>query len=115
MKQTLRTFRTPNFDVIAEIRENNDVDTSFDETGETLEKLRSGEWQAFGVEVIVYFRGLEIGSDSIWGNIYAKPEDFMDHRGMNASGHGSYFSDLIRTAIRDARHTLRAMQGVKVR
>ena len=110
-------FETPNFIVIARIYADNDVDTSFDDTGETVEKLNSGEWFAFGtiVEVLHAQSGAVLGQNSLWGSIYATADDFFnEHRGSHGKW-GSYFPDMIRAAIREARvniHRIPQMRSV---
>lgn len=123
-------FETANFVVRATISVDQDVDVSFDETSETRDKLDSGEWQAFGTIVTVSTKaGIELGSDSLWGSIYANPREFFsDYRGadpMNrncsamraARGANSvichYFPDMIREAIGAARKALADMPKVR--
>jgi hypothetical protein len=123
-------FETANFIVRATIQPDNDVDTSFDETGETDAKLSSGEYQSFGTIVRVATRdGIELGCDSLWGSIYANPRDFFaDHRNSDAMNRNSsimraaqgenvaichYFPDMVREAIRDARKTLTNMPKLR--
>ncbi len=86
-----------------------DVDLSWDETGETRANLESGLWQAFQSRVTVTIDGVERGADYIVGSIYERPLDFIDHRGMNAGGYGSYFSDMVRGAIAEARKAMRSL------
>lgn len=73
----MREFRTKNFRVVCSIEPDSDVDTSFDETGETADKIESGEWEAFQTSVTVYCKGAEIGADYLGGSIYADPADFF--------------------------------------
>lgn len=109
----MREFRTKNFRVVATISPDDDVDTSFDETGETADKLQSGEWEAFQTAVTVYYRGAELGADYLGGSIYANPADFFkEHIGLAAKSradgcnYGSYFPDMVREAISEARKAL---------
>lgn len=44
-------------------------------------------------------------------SIYEKPAEFRDHFGMNANGHGSYFSDMVREAVAEARKNLPALKA----
>ncbi len=113
----IRTLKTRNFTVRVDAVEDQDLDLSWDETGETARKLETGDLCAFGVVVRVYFKGHEIGEDSLWGCIYELPRAFMDHLGIkrNHPGCGSYFTDMIRQAIKEARRTLSAMQSVHIR
>jgi len=108
MWQTLWTFETAQFRIEWRVTPDHDVDLSFDETGETAANLESGLWVSFGSEVRVVHKatGIELGSDSLWGSIYERPSEFRDHIGMNARGHGSYFSDMVRQAVSEARANL---------
>lgn len=111
--ETMWTFKTKRFTVKWEITPDDDCDTSFDDTGETADKIASGEWQCFVSRVSVELDGRVIGEDWLSGSIYANPADFRDHIGMNARGHGSYFSDMVREAVREARKTLAATPRVR--
>lgn len=119
--KTLRRFERCNFTVDVKAVEDFDLDLSFDETGEVRKQLESGELCSFGVIVTVYCKGQEVGEDSLWGCIYKRPEDFMDHHGLAAKSrkdgcnYGSYFVDMIRSAIAEARKNLSALNAVRVR
>ncbi len=115
-------FETKNFVIRAAIFPDVDVDTSFDETGETAENIESGLWEAFGTIVTVETKeGVELGSDILCGSIYENPHEFFTaHRDSNpmsrncsamrtVNGQNScichYFPEMIREAIRNARNT----------
>lgn len=114
-------FETAQFIVRAVIVPDDDVDVSFDETSETRDKLESGEWQSFGTVVTVTTKdGLELGADSLWGSIYHNPRDFFrEHIGLAAKSradgcrYGSYFPDMVRQAISEARNTLATMPTLR--
>lgn len=112
--KTMWTFETRNFRIEWTIAPDDYVDLSWDETGETAEKLESGEWTAFESELTVTHKetGFVFGSDYLGGSIYADPADFRDHFGMNGKHHGSYFSDMVRGAIADARETIKKLNWV---
>jgi hypothetical protein len=114
---TMRTFKTKNFTVRCTAEEELDVDLSFDDTGEVREGLGSGKYMVFRAKVAVYFKGEEIGTDYLGNCIYESLDDFMDHRECGkinkeyeakgkATRCGSYFHDMIREAIREARKTI---------
>jgi hypothetical protein len=106
--ETLWTFRTKRFCIEWQIEPDYDGDFSFDETGETAEKVNSGEWQCFVSKMVVYFDGEEIAADYLGGSIYENPADFRDHIGIKAhDGCGSYFSDMVRQACSGARAVLK--------
>lgn len=111
--QTMRTFKTKNFTVRAMIEPDYDLDLSWDDSGETREKLDSGEFEAFQTKVAVYYRGAEIAADYLGGSIYSDPRDFFkEHIGLAAKSrvdgcnYGAYFPDMVRTAISEARKAL---------
>lgn len=105
--------------------EDSDVDLSWDDDGSVRAGLESGRFQHFGVVATVYCRGSEIGSDSLWGCIYESPRDFMDHVGIRhyspkpgviPEGQcGSYFSNMVRIAISEARKSLSTLRSVYLR
>lgn len=76
-----------------------DCDLSFDDTGETREKIESGEWECFTSRMAVFFDGEMIAADYLGGSIYANPDDFRRDSG--------YFHTMVRDAVRDARKTLK--------
>lgn len=123
---TIRKFTTPQFSVIVDAVEDPDCDLSFDDTGEIMEGLENGSLQAFAVRARVYFNGSEIGADYIGGCIYRDIAEFEDHRQCAAETRrlrlagsgavcGSYFHDMVKTAIAEARTNLRNLQNVRVR
>lgn len=123
---TIRKFTTPQFSVIVDAVEDPDVDLSFDDTGEVMEGLENGSLQAFAVRARVYFNGSEIGADYLGGCIYRDIADFQDHRECGKQNReyaaqgkswrcGSYFHDMVKTAIAEARTNLRNLQNVRVR
>lgn len=107
--ETLWTFKTARFTVKWQV----EFDPSYrydgdDDDGSIQAAIDSGEMVAFDSKVSVWLDGCEISADYLGGSVYYahQVETFRDHVGMNARGHGSYFSDMIRTAIKEARATL---------
>lgn len=103
-------FKTKNFSIIASIEPDDDLDLSFDDTGEVKEKLDTGELEAFQTTVRVLYRGEEVGADYLGGSIYAEPADFFkEHLGIAAKSradgvnYGCYFPQMVREAINEAR------------
>lgn len=107
--ETVWSFETARCRVELAFTPDFDLNLSWDETGETRANLESGLWQAFQSRVTVTIDGVERGVDYLGGSIYERPLDFIDHRGMNADGHGSYFSDMVRGAIAQARKEIRTI------
>ena len=46
--ETIWSFRTPRFKVTLDCTWDDDVDLPWDDTGETAEKITSGEWELCG-------------------------------------------------------------------
>ena len=117
MVELIREFKTARFTVRITAEEDFDLDLSFDDTGEVAEKLESGEYTNFCAKAECLLDGNSIASDYLGGCIYANIADFQDHRGMNKKGHGSYFSDMVRTVCREGREhvkTLRALPSMRL-
>jgi hypothetical protein len=111
--ETIRKFKTKNFAVVVDAVEEFDLDLSWDDTGETLKGLHSGKLVAFCARVRVFFKGMEVGSDYLGNCIYTSPGAFMDHVGANGQ-YGSYFTDMVSTAIEEARKNIAQLQAVRV-
>lgn len=77
---TIREWKTENFHVIVDAVEEDDLDLSWDENGETLKGLQNGSLVAFCARARVLFRGLELASDYLGNCVYKSLEDFEDHR-----------------------------------
>lgn len=124
---TIRRFKTPHFLVIVDaLPEDSPVDV--DDEGETAAKVDSGEYVHFIARARVIHRdtGAELASDYLGGCIYARIEDFQDHRQCSAQTRklraegstavcGSYFADMIHEAITEARKAMADLQTVRVR
>jgi len=106
METVMWTFKTRNFTVEWAISPCEYLDLSWDDDGDVRDHLDAGLWEAFDSVVRVYYRGHEIGADYLGQSIYENPADFRDHIGMNDKGHGSYFSDMVRGAVAEARKAL---------
>lgn len=113
----IRQFHTKNFTVAVDAYEDYETDLSFDEDGSVRKDLERGRLVAFFVEASVFYKGNKISSDSLGGCIYKSIEEFQDHRECgkqnrewSAQGKdarcGSYFKDMIHSAIREARQVL---------
>ena len=76
----MREFKTKNFRVVCDAIEEDDLDLSWDDTGETREGLESGRFIAFVARVRVFFHGQTVGTDYLGNCIYKSFDDFMDHR-----------------------------------
>lgn len=122
----IREFRIGNVQVIVDALPEDDLDLSWDDTGEIRENLESGRYVAFVARARAFYDGHELASDYLGGCIYESLEAFQDHRECGAATRklradgsnaicGSYFADMVRSVCQDARKELRKLQGVKVR
>jgi hypothetical protein len=111
---TIRRFKTRNFVVIVDAIEEDQLDLSFDDTGEVRAGLESGKFIAFCARARVYLNGAELASDYLGGCIYESLDAFMDHKDCGRQNReyaskgergrcGSYFHDMIRTVCKEAR------------
>ena len=115
MSKKMWSFKTKNFTVMWEI-EPDTLYTKYmdaDLAAECLEKVRSGEWKCFmsTVRVVENKSKVELATEYLGNSIYGNPADFRDHFGMKQKGHGSYFSDMVRTAVREARKAFPVVQA----
>ena len=100
------SFKTAQFEVFCAAEPEYDPDLSWADE-ETLRKLDNGEYVNICWHVGVIHNGHEIGSDYLGNSVYANPLDFTkEHLGCKHKGYGAYFSDMVRSAIADARKTL---------
>lgn len=121
MAELIWQFKTKNFTVRVTAETENELDISWDETGEVREKLDSGEYVAFCAKASVAFRGAEIGTDYLGNCIYSDVKEFRDHVGLaiksreDGRNYGSYFPDMVKAAISEARDALSDMPSIRVR
>ena len=112
--ENIYTFNTRNFTISVDAMEENYPDFSFDDTGETQEMIERGDWLCFAVRASVSFRGSDISEDYLGNCIHENIRDFRDHLGIKKhANRGSYFSDMIRESIREARKTLSEMPKLR--
>ena len=111
--ENIYKFNTRNFEVRVDAMEENYPDLSFDETGETAEMIERGDWLCFAVRASVSFNGMELAEDYLGNCIYENTRDFRDHFGMRQNSHDSYFSDMIREVISEARKKINSLPKIK--
>lgn len=109
-------FETKNFLITWDIEPDEDVDASFDETGETQRKLDSGEWEAFESIMTCTYKptGAVLAEEALCGSIYADPSEFRDHIGAQGKW-GSYFKDMVLTVCHESRAAMIKMQDTHMR
>lgn len=121
--QTMWQFTIGRFTIRASIADCHDLALNWIDDSETRDKLESGEYEAFDVQVTVSFNGAVIGRNALHGSIYSDPREFFtDHRSadpMNRNcslmraAHGDnvsichYFPDMVSEAIAEARQWMR--------
>jgi hypothetical protein len=109
----IRTWKTARFTVTLDWAWEDSPDLSWDDTGEVIAQLESGELGNYTFRVLVSCDGREIGSDYLGNSIYADPEEFyLEHIGIAAKAReagqnfGVYFTDMMHGAIAEARKAL---------
>jgi len=122
---TIREFKTRNFTVRVTAEEEPEIDLSWDDDGSVQRGLDTGKYICFCAKAAAYYRGNEIATDYLGQCIYESPKAFMDHRGIKhftpvpgvvpEGGCGSYFSDMVRTVIAEARKQLAEFKQVHIR
>lgn len=119
ISDTIYRFKIGRFEVRLNIQPAMDLDLSWDETGETAERIERGELIAFDAQAAVFLNGALIGADYLSGNIYESAQDFISgHRDPDPMNRNCsimraergenvavchYFPGMIREAIREAR------------
>ena len=95
---TIRQFHTENFRVVVEALPEDDLDLSFDDSGDIARKLDNGDLIAFVAHAYVEHKdtGTILGEDYLGGCIYKDFDDFADHRACgrtnrrNLKRHGTF-------------------------
>ncbi len=109
MSYPIWEFNTERFRIVMTAEEEYDLDLSWDDSGEIREKIENGLLEVFCAKCAVYLDGREISADYLGECIYETADDFRDHLGLAAKrradgkSYVSYFSDMVRTAIKEAR------------
>jgi hypothetical protein len=77
-------------------------------------EIRSGKLKCFQSEIRVVCNttGIILGEAYLGSSLYDNPAEFRDHFGMTAGGWGSYFADMVKEAIAQARERFPAHQAV---
>jgi hypothetical protein len=113
--RNLWTFKTPNFAIALDCGTEWAPDFSWCDE-ETVEALNSGALECVIFRVTVSDRrGMVLGADWLGNSIYADVAEFRREHVGAAGRWGSYFPDMVRNAIREARAELRRLQAVPVR
>lgn len=109
-------FQTQNFRIEYNVSPEDDLDLSWDVDGSVRKGIEDGKYVAFIAEVRVVHKptGAELGSDYLGGCIYENAQQFRDHIGLRGKS-GSYFLDMVRTAIHEARDTFATIHAIKLR
>lgn len=115
MRKCLWSFKTKHFTISWTIE-----DDALDTAGmakslarKCRSKVDSGEWTCFLSEITVTHTktGAVLGEAYLGNSIYEDPTEFRDHFGMNKKGYGSYFSQMVRDAVAEARKNFPTLQN----
>lgn len=105
MSMKLYSYTLGNYRIEAFAQHCDDLDLSWDETGEVAAQLDSGEMWAFNVEVrATHVPSGITGADYLGGNIYHDATDFVRE-------FGGYFSDMRREALRQLRSEIHRVKA----
>ncbi len=126
--ETIWQFNTAHFRVAFETLPEDDLDLSWDESGEVAESIESGELTAFVARVAVYLKDgeLALGVSYLGNCVYESAEQFyVSHRDSDPANRNCtamraargenvvichYFPSLVREAVAAARKNLRQPQ-----
>lgn len=129
MGERMWTFKTENFEVFLDAEPELDADLSWADE-ETLEKIESGYLQniCWHAGVINSETGNEIGTSYLGNSVYENPRDFVrEHLGIKDHNRklsaelgrevliGSYFTEMVREAIAEARKSLAAGERLRAK
>lgn len=80
---------------------------------ECKRNVRSRKWKCFQseIQVVCNATGITLGESYLGGSIYENPADFRNHFGMTAGNFGSYFAQMVKEAISQARERFPAHQA----
>lgn len=106
--ETLWTFETENLCVSWSVAHDDDLDLSWDDTGEVQERLERGLYIAFVARIRVTHKetGAVLGEAYLGGNVYENASDFR---------RDVYFYDMIADACGEARKVLQRLQSMPLR
>jgi hypothetical protein len=105
---TIYEFKTAQFRVVVDAVEEDSLDLSWDDSGETQRGLDSGKYIAFCARARVIHDYLgEIGSDYLGNCIYYSLEDFKTRDG--------YMPDMVHRAISEARERIANLKNIRIR
>ena len=102
--KTIWQFKTKQFRVELACMPESRPDLSWADA-ETIEKLDNGTYVNVCFRVSVYWRDALVGRDYLGNSVYENVADFRDHVGSKDKW-GSYFTDMVREAIRETRTRL---------
>jgi hypothetical protein len=79
---------------------------------ETLALIKAGAWTCFSSEISIRHRSSTqiLGRATLRSSVLVSSASFRDHFGIRPKGHHSYFSELVRQAIAQARIRFAALQ-----
>jgi len=117
----VREFNTRNFSVILDCEPEQSPDLSWMDT-EVKDKVESGQWHCVTFRVRVIYRGHELATQYLGNSVYEDVRDFgREHIGIRPYGRllgakcGSYYADMVRTAVAAARKAVRDMPRLRNR
>jgi len=115
MAKKMWQFKTRNL-TVRWLIESSTLDTQgldAETAAEWRKNIRAGKWKCFNsdIQVVCNHTGVLLGESSLGNSVYANPADFRDHFGITAKGFGSYFKQMVKEAVDQARERIPAHQA----
>lgn len=109
--ETVWQFNTARFRVALEIApEDMDPADSF-QFQDDIDAVRNGDVEWFAASVAVYLDGREVARDWLGGCAYRTIREFYTSHRVHRQG--DYFTDMVASAVSEARRVLRAMPELR--
>lgn len=115
MAKKMWQFKTRNFTVLwlisPDVLRTDGIEP--ERAAEWKKDIRAGKLKCFQSEIRVVCNatGVALGESYLGNSLYENPAEFRDHFGMTKGGFGSYFAQMVKEAISEARERFPAHQA----
>jgi len=116
MAKKMWQFKTRNFTVMwlisPDVFRSDGIEP--ERAAEWRKDIRAGKLKCFDSEIRVVCNatGIVLGEEYLGNSLYENPAEFRDHFGMTKGGFGSYFAQMVKEAIAQARERFPAHQAM---
>jgi hypothetical protein len=88
-----------------------------EQAAEWRKDIRAGRLKCFlsEIQVVCNATGIVLGEATLGNSLYDDPAKFRDHFGITAKGFGSYFLQMVKQAVKEARERFPAHQAAIAR